>query len=164
MNESHKEAKTIKGASQPDKLKASPPVARIPIGAVLKMLGGEFHVTNAEAKSLTLRGPLKRLKRGMILNLFGVAAQVTLVGHAVARLQARGDGMFDTRPILRIADDAPPQQPGKKNLLNAKEHAIAMEFDERLAAFQERVQRNATDEERTAILQNILNPENDPDA
>lgn len=120
MNEDHKSSAPTASDTMRGKgvLKPAPPVARIPIGAVLKMLGGEFHVTNAEARSLTLRGPLKRLKRGMILNLFGVCAQVTLVGHAVARLQARGDGMFDTRPILRLApgpEEAPPEMPGMIN-------------------------------------------------
>lgn len=143
-----------------------PRVARIPIGAQLKMLGGTFNVTDASAKSLTLRGPLHRLKKGQILNLLGVACQVTLVGHQVARLQVRF-GSIDTRPILRLLndDEAPPEIPkGKKRpYLNAKEQVVAMEFDERLAAFQERVQRNATDEERTAILQEILNPESEPE-
>lgn len=88
-----------------------PVVARIPIGAQMKMLGGTFHVTSASTKRLVIRGPLQRLKRGMVLNLFGVVAQVTLVGHSLARIHARL-GSFDTRPILRIADAPEAKQSG----------------------------------------------------
>lgn len=83
---------------------APPPVARIPAGAVLKMLGGKFVVSSCEARHLVLTGPLHRLKRGQIMNLFGVVAQVTLVGKKIARVQAR-NGFFDTREILRLAPD-----------------------------------------------------------
>lgn len=87
------------------------PVARIPIGAELKMLGGRFKVTNADARRLTLRGPLSKLKLGQIMNIFGVAAQVTLVGRQVATLTAR-NGSFDIRPILRLEAEPPPAVSG----------------------------------------------------
>lgn len=98
--------------SKAENMTAEVPVARVPIGAQLKMLGGMFTVTNADRHRLTLRGPLGKLPRNKPIQIFGVTAQVTMIGKHVATLTARR-GVFDYRPILRIMDDIPPAVVGQ---------------------------------------------------
>ena len=75
---------------------------RIPIGARLKMRGGMFTVTSASTQALILTGPVKKLRVGEKIQIFGHVAQVTRREVKNARIQLLTLGEFDTRPILQL--------------------------------------------------------------